>query len=226
MIERMEGADRTRTGGPAASIDLTDPAPSRRVLGPLGDLRPAALRRLARRGDRLRRRDMARFQQVAVRTGITSRQLRLLADGWDEGGRSGVAALGPATPADPELMRRAEQVVETWRRNHFPLDALRTETWRNRLTVWWLRPSARPTDDLHEHPLMQLRRSDDGRWHLYRRAVQGEWWPVRVRGRRRRQPLSACLDAVRVDPLQHFWGSHGPPEDLAVGDAETGWQLP
>jgi len=65
---------------------------------------------------------------------------------------------------------------------------------------------------------MQVRVTPDGRWHLFRRAAQGEWWPVVVRGRGRRQSLSACLDAVRVDELNMFWGSEGPPEDLAAGD--------
>ncbi|CAN5233583.1 hypothetical protein BH23ACT9_BH23ACT9_12790 [soil metagenome] len=116
-------------------------------------------------------------------------------------------------------MGRAEEVIETWRRPHFPLDVLEVQAWRNRLTVWWLVPGDDRSQGLTRHPLMQLRRTDDGRWHLYRRAVQGEWWPVTVRGRRRRQSLSASLDAVRVDPLHHFWGDGGPPLDLAHGDA-------
>ncbi|HUG83127.1 MAG TPA: hypothetical protein VMM13_01115, partial [Euzebya sp.] len=159
------------------------------------------------------------FEALAIRTGVTPRQLRLLADAWAEGGRSGLEAIGPAPEGEDELMARAEEVIETWRRRHFPLDALEVQRWRGRSTVWWLVPGQDRGGDLQRHPLMQLRRTGDGRWHLFRRAIQGEWWPVVVRGRRRRQSLSACLDAVRVDPLHHFWGPSGPPADLAYGDA-------
>ena len=186
---------------------------------PLSDLSFGALRRLARRADRYRLRDTARFEALAVQMGVSPRQLRLLADAWAEGGPSGLRAMGPAIGADEALMDRAEAVIETWRRRHFPLDALEIQRWRDRITVWWLVPGADRSGELERHPLMQLRWTPDGRWHLFRRAVQGEWWPVVVRGRRRRQCLSACLDAVRVDPLHHFWGTTGPPADLAYGDA-------
>lgn len=200
----------------AAERDGT--AASDRPNAPLSDLGARALRRLARRADRFRRRDTARFESLAIRTGITPRQLRLLADAWAEGGPSGLAAMGPAQGGQEEVMERAEAVIETWRRRHFPLDALETQCWRDRITVWWLVPGPDRSGALQRHPLMQLRRTPDGRWHLFRRAVQGEWWPVVVRGRRRRQSLSACLDAVRIDPLHHFWGVSGPPADLAHGD--------
>lgn len=192
---------------------------SPRPYNPLAALSPRSLRRLARRADRYRRRDTTRFQALARETGISPRQLRLLADAWAEGGASGLRAIGPAQSADDVLMARAEAVIETWRRRHFPLDALEAQRWRDRITVWWLVPGPDRSGELERHPLMQLRWTADGRWHLFRRAVQGEWWPVVVRGSRRRQSLSACLDAVRVDPLRHFWGTTGPPLDLAHGDA-------
>ena len=186
---------------------------------PLEGLGYRQLVRLAKRADRLRRRDVARFGDLAAQQLITPRQLRLLADAWDEGGRSGVDAIGPAPEdVDPLHLHRAELIVETWRRRHFPLDALETSVWRNRVTVYWMVLGRDRTRGLVRSPLMQLRRTTDGRWHLYRRAARGEWWPVTVRGRRRRQSLSACLDAVRVDPLNHFWGAAGPPRDLADGD--------
>jgi hypothetical protein len=214
-----DGADRgavraERTIG-VEPVDLGAPAVR---TGPFADLGPRGLARLARRADRLRRRNVDSFRDLADQHGVDLRQLRLLADAWLEGGASGVRAVGPTGEGDPEAMQRAVAVVETWRRHHFPLDALSSEVWRDRLTVHWLVPAADRTAALDRHPLMQLRRSPDGRWHLYRRAVQGEWWPVVVRGRRRRQSLSACLDAVRVDPLRHFWGTGGPPRDLASGD--------
>ena len=222
----MHGHESMRTGDDLhVSIDLTAPETPRRESDPLRGMSPRALQRLARRADRYRRRDVAKFERVAREHHITVRRMRMLADAWAEAGPVGVDALAPARPADPVLMARAEEVIETWRRRHFPLDRLETEIWRNRLNVWWMRPNDEPTGELVRHPLMQLRRTDDGRWHLYRRAVQGEWWPVVVRGRRRRQSLSACLDAVRVDPLHHFWGHGGPPTDLAVGDALPDWPL-
>lgn len=219
----MFGQDEVRTGGEEVVDGLDTSATSRASSDPLARINLRALRRLAKKADRMRRRDVVRFEALAAAEGITPRRLRLLADAWAEGGVSGLHALGPGTQVDPSPMSRALEVIETWRARHFPLDALRSEVWRNRVTVWWLRPSSDPTEDLVEQPLMQLRRTKDGRWHLYRRAAQGEWWPVAVRGRRRRQSLSACLDAVRVDLLHHFWGAQGPPTDLAVGDARPDW---
>ncbi len=220
----MTVPDPIRTGDAAAAQHAESVVPAeRRSADPLAGLSHRALGRLARRADRMRRRDVTRLEGLASELGTSPRRLRLLADAWIEGGPAGMVAVGPATPADERQMRRAEEIIETWRRRHFPLDALEVEVWRNRLTVWWLRTPPNPTADLVRHPLMQLRRTDEGRWHLYRRAVQGEWWPVEVRGRRRRQSLSACLDAVRVDPLHHFWGTDGPPNDLADGDGTHGW---
>lgn len=196
------------------------PRPSSpRPVSPLAHLGPHALLRLARRADRHRRRDVIRFEALSQSSDVPLRHLRLLADAWAEGGRSGLRAIGPTDGGDEAVMARAEAVIETWRRRHFPLDALEIQCWRDRITVWWRVPGTDRCADLDRHPLMQLRHTPDGRWHLFRRAVQGEWWPVVVRGRRRRQSLSACLDAVRVDPLHHFWGVDGPPSDLAHGDA-------
>lgn len=202
------------------SVESGESVADSRRESPLERLSPRGLRRLARRADRLRRMDVARFDDLAAAHGISARQLRLLADAWAESGRSGIEAIGPAVHlADWSLITRAQAVIETWRRRHFPLDALETTSWRNRITVHWLVPGEDRRGDLLRHPLMELRRTPDGRWHLYRMAVQGEWWPVMVRGRRRRQSLSACLDEVRVDSLHHFWGVSGPPSDLARGDA-------
>lgn len=213
MDERGLATDRD---APRVQVDVVSSA-ARST--PLDDLTPRALNRLARRADRLRHRDVTGLADLAREHDVQPRQLRMLADAWQEGGPTGVQMLGPAVAAEPETMHRAEAVVERWRRSHFPLDALESEVWRNRLTVWWLVPGQDRTGDLERLPLLQVRRSRDGRWHLYRRAVQGEWWPVTVRGRRRRQSLSDCLDAVRIDPLRHFWGVDGPPQDLA----DDGW---
>jgi hypothetical protein len=206
------GADVASAQQPGALADV----PARRH--PLDELPPRALVRLARRADRYRRRDVTRLPALALEHDVETRQLRLLADAWAEGGAAGLRALGPATAVDPGAVERATAIIETWRRRHFPLDALQVDTWRNRVTVLWLVPSPVRGGELDRVPLMQLRWTDGGRWHLYRRAAQGEWWPVVVRGRRRRQSLSACLDTVRVDPLRQFWGDGGPPTDLAAGD--------
>ena len=222
----MSGRERTRAEDDLhVTLDISTPRSTTRPRDPLDDLTTTSTVRLARRADRLRRRDVSQFERLAQDHDVAPRRLRLLADAWAEAGRQGIEALGPAVPVDQGLMERAGDVIETWRRRHFPLDALRVDVWRNRLTVWWMRPTDDPTGSLDPHPLMQLRRTADGRWHLYRRAVQGEWWPVVVRGRRHRQSLSACLDAVRADTLHHFWGAQGPPDDLAVGDGMPDWPL-
>ncbi len=205
-------ADRSAVGAEEPLLYVEHGLSGRAALEqcPLNDMSERELRALARRAHRLRRRDMERFQDLAAEQDISVRQLRLLADAWVEGGGAGVRALGPGVPTQDAAMARAEAVIETWRRRHFPLDALQVDVWRNRLTVWWLLPAEDRTAALERRPLMELRRTPDGRWHLYRRAVQGEWWPVLVRGRRRHQSLSACLDMVRVDPLHQFWGSANP----------------
>ena len=174
------------------------------------DLRPRALRRLAR--DAVRARGTAGLAALAQRSGQDARTLRLLADAWLEGGPSGLAALGPAPAAtDEAAMVRADGALEAWRRRHFPLEALRWDVWRNRVTVWHLLPGADRRGDLERRALCHLRLTPDGapdgRWHLYRKAAQGEWWPVVVQGRRAAQDLRHCLDAVRVDAVGQFWSS-------------------
>ncbi len=187
---------------------------------PLSDLSQRALRRLARQADAHRRHDLASFESLAADHHLSMRHLRLIADAWAEGGRSGLQAIGPAQPLqDWQPIVRAEAIIETWRRHHFPLDVFETTAWRNRVTVHWLIPAVDRTQAVQRHPLMQLRRTEKGRWHLFRRASQGEWWPVIVRGRRKRQALSTCLDVVRTDATRQFWGDSGPPVDLAHGDA-------
>ena len=172
---------------------------------PLAALDPRALRAIARRADRLRRADPDGFARMAARTGVEVRRLRLLADAWTAAGASGVEALGPA-PADgadvvPEAVGAA---LEAWRRRSLPLEALRWDVWRNRVTVWRAVAPDDRTGAPAEEALLQLRRTPDGRWHLYRRAAQDEWWPVRVGRGRRGTTLAACLDAVLADPAGRF----------------------
>lgn len=177
---------------------------------PLAELDEAALRRLARRADRVRSRPGG-IDRVAERVGVERRRVRLLADAWAEGGAFGVAALGPApADTDAEALRRADGAVEAWRRRHFPLEALRWETWRNRITVWHLLPGQDRLGDLERRPMAQLRLTRDGRWHLYSKAAQGEWWPVVVKGRRGEQTVADCLEAVRNDGAGRFWTTHPP----------------
>jgi hypothetical protein len=170
----------------------------------LAGLSPRRLRAVARRSDRLRRRDPAKLDRMASALQVPVRQLRMLADAWAAGRASGVAALGPA-PADTDERPLADAAAEIdeWRARHFPLDVFEVEIWRNRLTVWHVRAAddrqAAPT----RRPLLQLR-CTGGQWHLYRRAAQGEWWPVVVPGRRPRSARE-CLDAVRVDIGNQFW---------------------
>ncbi len=173
---------------------------------PLAALSDRRLARLARRAHRVRGRGERRFAELAERAGVAPRRLRLLADAWAEGGAAGVAALGPAsTQTDPAAVRDLDASLETWRRRHYPLEVLRWRVWRNRVTVEHVVPGADRRGDAAARPLFQLRVTDRGRWHLYRKAAQGEWWPVAVAGRRGAQDLAACLDAVRTDPANQFW---------------------
>jgi len=145
---------------------------------------------------------------LADRYGMGVRDLRLLADAWAEGGRDGVVALGPATDdsSDQEAVVQAEAAIQAWRDRHYPLDLLEVDVWRNRLTVWQLVAN---DDDRRgapqRRPLLQVRRTAGGRWHLYRRAAQGEWWPVTVGGRCAPQTLDDCLQAVHVNAAWQFW---------------------
>lgn len=177
---------------------------------PLRGWRTGRLVRLARRAHRRRGHGGAALDRLAERADVPPRRLRLLADAWAEGGRSGILALGPA-PADVDhaAMQRLDGALEAWRRRHYPLEALSWDSWRNRLTVWQLVVGADRRGEAERRPLCQFRLTPDGRWHLYRKAVQGEWWPVPVLGRRASQGVDSCLDAVRADVLGFFWNA-GP----------------
>jgi hypothetical protein len=145
---------------------------------------------------------------MARRVGVPARRLRLLADAWNEGGASGVTALGPAPrDVDRDSMRRIDGALEAWRRRHYPLEALRWDVWRNRVTVWHLVPGPNRRGDLDRRALAHLRLTPEGRWHLYRKAAQGEWWPVPVLGPRGEQDMHACLEAIRLDPGGAFWST-------------------
>jgi hypothetical protein len=178
---------------------------------PASDFAPRRLRRIARRAERARRHGHG-VERLAARTGLPPRQLRFLADAWAEGGRSGLDAIGPAPPrSDSDAMRRADGAIEAWRRRHYPLETLRWERWRNRVTVWQVVPPADRQAAPERRPVLQLRWTPDGRWHLYRKAAQGEWWPVPVRGRRAPQDVIDCLDAARVDVANQFWTGDEAP---------------
>lgn len=171
---------------------------------------PRRLRRLARRGARARRRSAEKFLRLAERHGTNPRQLRILADAWVVAGRDGVSALGPAPAAldqdDEAALEAAGSQIEEWRRRHHPLEALELDVWRNRITVWRLAPGEDPRHDrVARRPLMQLRLDGRRRWHLYRKAAQGEWWPVAVSSAGPDR-LGECLEVVRLDVAQEFWG--------------------
>lgn len=175
---------------------------------PLADTTPRRLCRLARRAHRSQRRGGPPLERLAARTAVPVRRLRLLADAWAEAGASGIEALGPApAEVDEAALRRLDGALEAWRRRHYPLEALRWELWRNRGTVWYLVPGRDRRGDLERRPLAQLRLTGDGRWHLYRKAAQGEWWPVPVNGPRRGQDVADCLRAIRIDVGNQFWNT-------------------
>lgn len=173
------------------------------------------LAHLARRAHRCRARGPAAMAALAKRHGMGVRDLRLLADAWAEGGQDGIVALGPATEeeADRETIQQAAAAIQTWRDRHYPLDLLEIEVRGNRLTVWQLVAN---DDDRRGAPqrrsLLQVRRTSGGRWHLYRRAAQGEWWPVTVGGRRAPQSLDDCLKAVHVNSAGQFWTGNVIPQ--------------
>jgi hypothetical protein len=182
---------------------------------PLADAPQRQLRRLARRVDRLRRRQPRGVADLAEQLGVDVRQLRLLADAWAEGGASGVQALGPAFPTPPAPMTAATEALERWRARHHPYESLRWDVWRNRVTVWWLTPDAE-RQDVERRPLLQLRLTHEGRWHLYHRASHGEWWPVVVNGPRQHQSVEDALEAVELDAANRFWSADAvapPPLD-------------
>jgi len=190
---------RSVTTGPANAHDPADP---------LVDADPQTLTRLAKRAAKARS-GPAGLEALATDVGVEPRRLRLLADAWDEGGEAGVAALGPA-PSEADL-GDVGAALEAWRARHHGLELLHWETWRNRVTVWRVVPRDDPRREPDRHPLCHLRRSDGGRWHLYRKAARGEWWPVVVVGRHGAQGLADCLDAVRADVNGAFWSPPRPP---------------
>lgn len=173
---------------------------------PLAGLRPREVRALARRAHGLHhRRRAGALEDLSNATEIPLRRLRMLADAWAEAGPSGVDAMGPAVDTPRHLMALAEEALDEWRARHFPLELLRWDVWRNRITVWWVVPNADRAAAPQRRPLLQLRLTHEGRWHLYRRASAGEWWPVTVRGPRRPQGLTDCLDVVTADAANRFW---------------------
>jgi hypothetical protein len=185
---------------PSTALPLT--------VDPLDRLTRRQLIRLARRAARAARRPGGHLQRLARRSCVDVRRLRLLADAWEEAGASGIVALGPAPREnDVAAMRRMDGALEAWRRRHYPLEALRWDVWRNRVTVWHLVPGRDRRGDLDRRALAHLRLTPDGRWHLYRKETQGEWWPVVVVGPRAHQDMFSCLDALRVDADSAFWSA-------------------
>ncbi len=196
--------------------DRPGPGP---VPDPLAGRSPRSLVRLARRASRAWERRADGLERLALRTDVPVRRLRMLGDAWTEGGASGVEALG-AAPArddvDADELRRIDGALEAWRRRHYPLETLRWDVWRNRVSVWHLVPGPDRRGDLDRRPLAHLRLTGDGRWHLYRKASQGEWWPVIVNGRRGPQDMHHCLEAVRIDLEGRFWRT--PPRSYEGSD--------
>jgi hypothetical protein len=191
--------------------DVPDPdghpeAAARAASDPLALLTRRQLRTVARRAARHRRRggDLA---ALTTDLGVDERRLRLLADAWAEAGDSGIDALGPAVRTPDTVAAHADAALERWRARHYPFELLHWEIWRNRVTVWRLLSPADRQAAASSVPLLQLRVTHEGRWHLYRKASRGEWWPVSVRGPGRRQDLEDCLDAARVDPGNRFWSA-------------------
>lgn len=187
---------------------------------PLDDLTLQQLVRLARRSSRARRRHGSHLQRLARKVRVPTRRLRFLADAWEEGGPSGLVALGPAPrEIDLEAMRRIDGALEAWRRRYYPLETLRWDVWRNRVTVWHLVPGSDRRGDLDRRPLAHLRLTPGGRWHLYHKASQGEWWPVVVAGPREGQDMHRCLEAIRLDVHCAFWNAE---PQLSEGSPEAG----
>jgi hypothetical protein len=191
--------------------DGTDPAEPDQPVDPLADAAPRRIRPIARRADRLRRSRPQGLEALAADLGVPVRRLRLLADAWAEGGAHGLEAIGPALPTPPEPMLDAEAAVAAWQARHHPFESLTVEVWRNRLTVIRHVP-APDRRSVEDRPLLQLRLSSAGRWHLYRRAAHGEWWPVVARGPRRPQGVGDCLAAVEHDSGGRFWRDAEPDD--------------
>ena len=170
------------------------------------DLPPRRLRRLAKRAHRARQQGVRSFERLVDASGVAPRQLRLLADAWAEGGGAGIEALAPAAGTlDAEVLEELDDTLESWRRRHYPLETLQWEVWRNRVTVWQVVPGPDRRGPADRLPILQLRRTADSGWHLYRKAAQGEWWPVIVSGSTVLTTLESCLDTVRLDIARQFW---------------------
>lgn len=175
------------------------------------DVPPWRLRRLAKKAYRARQRGEDAFFRLAESSRMSPRGLRLLADAWAQGGAGGVAALAPAEGLlTPHLVGEVDATLEGWRRQHYPLETLQWEVWRNRVTVWQIVPGPNRLGPVERRPVLQLRRTADDVWHLYRKAAQGEWWPVIVSGGARATSLQDCLDAVRLDVARQFWPPRSP----------------
>jgi hypothetical protein len=184
----------------------SDPGEHPAESDPLARASARDLVRIARRAARSRtRRDGLAL--LAAEIGVEERRLRLLADAWAEAGRSGVESLGPGVALPAVIAAHAEAALQRWRSRHYPLELLRWETWRNRITVWRVLPPNDRHGAASSVPLLQLRVTHEGRWHLYRRASRGEWWPVTVRGPGRQQTIEDCLEAARLDHGNRFWSA-------------------
>jgi len=189
------------TGSGATPLSWTLGAPPERPADPLEGWGPRRIAGLARRADRARLRGTTAFDALAARSGLSSRQLRMLAEAWSTGGRSAVSALGPAPHQVDELtMLHARVAVETWALRTYPGRAARADVWRNRVTVW-LRDRRRPAG---HRPLAHLRLGPDGRWHLYRRGALGDWWPVPLQDEGDGRDVYTALAFVRADRLRLF----------------------
>lgn len=171
---------------------------------PLAEATARRLKRVARRVHRVRSRRPHELVDLAADQGVPMRRLRLLGDAWAEGGSSGIEAIGPAMEAPPAQTAHAAVVLESWRARHHPEVCLRWDVWRNRVTVWWLVPDPEQ-QRIDRRPLLQLRLTSGGRWHLFHRAALGEWWPVVIRGPRAAQTVDDCLAAVERDAGNRFW---------------------
>lgn len=175
-------------------------------LGSASELPARRLRRLAKKAMRARQSGNAAFEQLAETSGTSPRQLRLLADAWVQGGVAGIDALAPADGTMSEdALNQLDESLEEWRRQHYPLETLQWEVWRNRVTVWQIVPGRDRLGAAERRPVLQLRQHLDGGWHLYRKARQGEWWPVIVSHDSNSSTLLQCLDTVRLDVARQFW---------------------
>jgi hypothetical protein len=172
-----------------------------RPVDPFGGWRTWQLAALARKAERAGRRGHPAVTQLAVRKGVPARQLWLLGAAWAAGRRAGIAALGPApAEADGLTMLHARVAVETWALRSYPGRPAHADIWRNRVTVW-LRERRRPGGDL---PLAHLRLAPDGTWHLYRRGVDEDWWPVAPDERQDRSDVYTFLAQVHRDQTGEF----------------------